>query len=296
MAEDNFEEQFLEALQTDEPKEPPKEPEVKEEPPKEEPPKEEEKAPEGDDEKKVEEPPKEPEAPVEPPEEPKPITKDDLRSIITELRSEERSSGKELEDTTKEVLEAYYPKGLSNVLVDEASGKELRTPQDVVDASGGSMTTEEAAQWLMNEQFKLDKQIDEIKQNAKQIAETTVKFKQDSNIVLEKYAPLFKQYPAVQEKVFNQYIKLVQKDEEKGVILSAPDMQEFYDLVLEPYRMAYEYSQKTPATNPTPEQKPEPPKPTADDRMDESGDGGISDVDDPNDFVQQVTKELKLGA
>jgi hypothetical protein len=303
VAEDNFEDQFAEALQVVD--SPDKKPE--ETPP-------EEKAPEPKEEIKKEEAPEEKKDPAEilaevlPKEEPKeeekaeepkapePITKDDIRSIISDLRTEERSSGRELEETTTEVLEKYYPKGLSNTLVDEASGKELKTPQDVVDASGGSMSTEEATQWLMNEQFKLDRQIDEIKQSAKQIAETTVKFKQDGNAVLERYSELFKAYPQVQEKVFNQYIKLVQRDDEKGVILSAPDMQEFYDTMLEPYRMAFEFATKQPAIQPTQEPaKPEPPKPSVEDRMDESGDGGVSEVDDPNDFAQQVRKELKTG-
>jgi hypothetical protein len=50
------------------------------------------------------------------------------------------ATGRALEDTTNEVMDAYYPDGLSNTLVDQASGKELKTPQDVVDASGGNMS------------------------------------------------------------------------------------------------------------------------------------------------------------
>jgi len=63
-------------------------------------------------------------------------------------------------------------------------------------------------------------------------------------------------------------------------------MLEFYDTMLEPYRMAYEHSQKQSATAPTSPQTP-PAQPGADDRLDEGGDGGISPVDDPNDFAQQ---------
>jgi hypothetical protein len=58
-----------------------------------------------------------------------------------------------------------------------------------------------------------------------------------------------------------------------------------------------------PATNPvppapgTPGAPATPPAPTpgVDDRLDEGGDGGASPVDDPNDFAQQVTKELTRG-
>lgn len=249
--------------------------------------------------------PKAPGTPEQPPA-PQPLTRDDVTEIIQNIRNDERVSSTELSTATQEVLDAYYPEGLSNVLVDQGTGKELRTPQDVIDASGGNMSMEEATQWLMNEQFKLDKNIEKIKDDAKAVAETTVKFKRDSVAVLQRYEPLFKAYPQIQQKVWDQYKKLIRADEKAGVILSAPDMQEFYDTVLEPYRMAYEYAQKNPATNPTPPQTPAPgtpgapatpppAQPGAADRMDEGGDGGTSPVDDPNDFAQQVNKELAKG-
>ena len=241
------------------------------------------------------EPAKAPETPPAPVETPQPLTKDDVTAIITNLRNDERNSSKELDTTVKEVLDAYYPDGLSNVLVDEASGKELRTPQDVVAASGGQMSTEEAAQWLLNEQYKLDQSVAKIKDDARNIAETTVNFKRDSIAVIEKYEPLFKAYPHLQKKVYDKLMKQVKVDEKNGVILSAPDVIEHYDDYLEPYQQAFEYGTKQPATNPTAPVTPPAPTPTAEDRMDISGDGGQAPVDDPNDFAQQVTKELAKG-
>lgn len=238
-------------------------------------------------------PPKAPETPPAP-EEPKPLSKEDVTAIIRDIRTEERTTGQALEDTTKEVLEAYYPDGLSNVLIDQTTGKELKTPQDVVDVTNGEMTIEQAASWLMNEQFKLDKSLDKIRTDAKSIAETTLKFKQDSVDVLTRYEPIFKAYPQVQEKIWKQFSKLVKADQEKGVVLSAPDMREFYDTVLEPYVLAYEHQTKQSATNPTgsPATPPAPATPGADDRLDEGGDGGTTAPNDPNDFAQQVSKEL----
>jgi hypothetical protein len=51
-------------------------------------------------------------------------------------------------------------------------------------------------------------------------------------------------------------------------------------------------STKQPATNPVPPAgtPPPAPKPGADDRLDEGGDGGSTAPDDPNDFAQQVIK------
>jgi len=252
------------------------------------------------DEKKPEtpvEPPKAPETPpvTETPEVAQPLTKSDVESVVSNLLNTERNSSKELEATSKEVLDAYYPDGLSNVLVDEKSGKELRTPQDVVEASGGNMSTDQAAQWLINEQYKLDVQLNKIKDDAKAIAETTLNFKRDAVTAVQKYEPLFKAYPVLQQKVYDKLMKQVKVDKDKGVILSAPDVMEFYSDWLEPYQQAYEFGKGQSATNPTPPTTPEPPKPSAEDRMDEGGDGTPSAPNDPNDFAQQVSKELAKG-
>jgi len=113
--------------------------------------------------------------------------------------------------------------------------------------------------------------------------------------VIEKYEPLFKAYPEIQNKVFEKLMKQVKVDKDKNVILSSPDVMEHYDDYLEPYRLAFEYGKNQPATNPVTPPVVEPPKPTAEDRMDISGDGGITPTDDPTDFAQQVTKELARG-
>jgi len=234
-----------------------------------------------------------PEAP-ESPEEPKPLTKDDVQEVVSNLLNNERSSSKELDNTTRDVLDAYYPDGLSNTLVDENSGKELRVPADVVEASGGRMSTEEATKWLMNEQYKLDNQVAKIKNDAKKIAETTLNFKRDAVTAVAKYEPLFKAYPHLQNKVYEKLMKQVKVDKDKNVILSSPDVAEYYDDYLEPYQQAYELGAQKAATNPPAPEAPEPPKPSLDDRLDEGGDGGTTTPDDPNDFAQQVKKELAI--
>lgn len=283
-----------------EPPKPAEEPKKDDATPPAEPPKPEEATPPADPAKKPEEgaePPKAPETPPAPEEQAKPLTEEGILKIINDAKNEDRTSAQALENQTKEVLEAYYPEGLSNTLVDEATGKELKTPQDVVDVTNGQMDIEKATQWLMNEQFKLDREVDKIKSDAAQVAETTLKFKKDSIDVLQRYEPLFKAYPHLQQKVWDSYKPLVKADEQKQVILSAPDMRQYYDTMLEPYRMAVELGQQQPATAPTdPAPPPAPaPAPGAEDRLDETGDGGPAPVNDPNDFAQQVTKELNKG-
>lgn len=317
--DDGFDKAFQEGVEVEEPTTPPvdppkddpvqegggkddpepTDPKKPEEPTLEEPKKTEEETPPASDEGKppaTPKPPEDPEAPPTPPaEEPKPLTRDDVTSILTDIRSEERNSGKEVETATEEVMKAYYPDGVSNVLIDKTSGKELKSPQDVVDVTNGQMGMEEAAQWLMNEQFKLDQDVKSIKDDARRIAENTISFKRDSINALKKYEPLFKWQPSLQKKVFDRLMSQVKADDKKGVILSAPDVMDHYDFYLEPYQQAYEYSQNKPATNPVPSDQPPAPKPSAEDRMDDGGDAGATPPNDPNDFAQQVKKELAKG-
>ena len=260
---------------------------------------EESETPPADSSKPAEEDPAKPQDTATPPEEdnqPKPLTEEGVLRLLNQARTQEQDNVKELQSTYRDVLSAYYPEGLSEVLVDQNTGKELRTPQDVVDATDGALTMEQATQWLMNEEYKLKQNIEGIKRQASEIAETTVNFKRDAIAAVQKYEPLFRAYPQLQEKVFNLMMQQVQADTEKGVIIKAPDVMDLYDTYLEPYQQAFEFSTSQPATNPTAPTTPPPaPKPTQDDRLDESagGDGGVTPVDDPTNFAQQVTKELE---
>lgn len=229
-----------------------------------------------------------------------PLTKNDIESVVSNLLSTERDSAKQLESVTNDVIEAYYPDGLTNILVDESTGKKLLSPADVVEASGGTMTIEEANQWMLNEQFKLNSQVANIKEQARKIAETTISFKRDAVAAVQKYEPLFKARPELQEKVYKRLMEQVEIDSKKGVILKAPDVMDHYDFYLEPYQQEFERSNGTPATNPVPPQTPPPAAPPAkpgiNDRLDETGDGGhTNEIDDPNDFAQQTRKELARG-
>lgn len=259
---------------------------------------EEQDTPPADPAKPSEEDPAKPQDPATPPEEdnqPKPLTEEGVLRLLREAQTQEQDTAKELRSTYNDVLSAYYPEGLSDVLIDQNTGKELRTPQDVVDATDGALTMEQATQWLMNEEYKLKQNIEGIKRQAADIAETTVNFKRDAVAAVQKYEPLFSQYPQLQEKVFNLMMQQVQADTEKGVIIKAPDVIDLYDTYLEPYQRAYEFSTQQSAANPpAPATPPPAPKPTQDDRLDEGagGNGGVTPVDDPTDFAQQVTKEL----
>lgn len=239
-----------------------------------------------------------PPAPVE--EQPaKPLTAEEVRSIVTNIRDEERNSGKELRALEDEVISKYYPEGLSNVLIDEKSGMELRTPQDVVDASGGEMSMEDAAKWLMNEQYKLDKTVSDIRESARELAQTNRNFKDGATRVIERYQYIFDRYPALQGKVYKNYMKAVKMDSEKDLILSAPDIEEYYADFMEPYVMALGAkpaaqapAQSSPAQAATaPATIPES-KQTPEDRMDISGDVGGGDGSDgnPNDPESSLNK------
>jgi len=225
---------------------------------------------------------------------PKPLTVDDIRTAISDMRNDERASAKELDALTDEVLKQYYPDGLSNVLVDSATGKELRSPQDVVDAAGGTMSIEEAQQWLLNEQYKLDTNIAKIKDDARNLAETNANFSKGIERVINKYKDVFAKFPEQQQKIYKQYMKQVQIDDQKNLVLSAPDVEDFYDFVMEPYVLAYGNIQAQQSVTPPAEDKPKIPesKPSIKDRLDESGDGGSTGREaDPNNADESL-KEL----
>ena len=225
---------------------------------------------------------------------PKPLTIDDVRTAISDMRNDERTSAKELDTLTDEVLKQYYPDGLSNVLVDSATGKELRSPQDVVDVSGGTMSVEEAQQWLLNEQYKLDTNIAKIKDDARNLAETNANFGRGIDRVINKYKAVFEKFPEQQQKIYKQYMKQVTIDDQKNLVLSAPDVEDFYDFAMEPYVLAYANMQAQQTTIPPAEDKPKIPesKPSIKDRLDESGDGGSTGREaDPNNADESL-KEL----
>lgn len=236
---------------------------------------------------------------------PTPLTKEDILSAINDARSEERNSAKEIEEATNDILKQYYPDGLSNVLVDGETGKKLQTPQDVVDASGGEMSIEEATKWLMNEQYKLDQNIARIKDDARNLAETNANFRSGVNRVLEKYKDVFEKFPQQQEKIYKAYMKQVKLDNEKDLVLAAPDVEEFYDLFMEPYVLAYgnmkaqEQAQgqasgvsQAPASPQADSPQIPDAKPSINDRLDESGDVGVGGNDDadPNDPDSSLNK------
>lgn len=234
---------------------------------------------------------------------PAPLTKEDIQAAFREARETERNSTRELDELTDDVLKKYYPDGLSNVLIDEKSGKELRTPQDVVDASGGEMSYEDAWRWLNNEQQKLDQQVNQIKDQARNLAETNANFSTGIDRVLTKYKPVFDAFEkqGIQQKVYKAFMKQVKMDEGKELVLSAPDVEEFYDLVMEPYLLAYGNMQtakagqnQAPAQSPTPQEPAKVPdsKPSINDRLDESGDVGVgaNDDADPNDADSSLNK------
>ena len=192
-----------------------------------------------------------------------PLTKDDIREVVTETRQAERASEVELKEATNDVIEHYYPDGLSDDIIDEATGKPLRSAQDVIDASGGELSTEQATQWLMNERAKHDKAVADIRADASRIAETTLKVRTDGETVLKRYAPLFERYPHLQKETWDDYFDLVEMTKDNKFVLKAPDMQKYYRKVLEPYRLAFEHETQQSATAETPDEKPaEPAKPT----------------------------------
>lgn len=226
------------------------------------------------------------------------ITKEDLRSFLSDIRSEEQAATKQYDVVYSDIESRYYPNGISRVMVDAETGKPLRTAQDVMDlANNPDLTIEQAEQWRIQKQSEWDAQVRDIESGIRKIAEQTISLERGTRAVMERYESLFKTYPALETKVMGMYQKYLKSDKNTNTILEAPDIEEFFDFHLEPYRLAFEAGGQaagSPAPSPAAPQAPEPPKPSRNDRMDEFGDGGGESADDadPDDFEAQLKKEF----
>lgn len=236
------------------------------------------------------------EPPVE--EEPTPpavLTRDDFKSLLNELRTEERASTKQLDAVKSDIESRYYPNGISRVMVDEKTGLAIRTAQDVLDlADNPDLTIEQAESWRLAKQSEWDANVREIEDKIRNIAEQTVALETGTINVMNRYEELFKAAPQLERKLMAQYFKTVSVDKNTNTILSAPvDIEEFFDIALEPYQTAFEAQKQATTTQQQTTTTPPIQKPSKDDRLDEFGDGaGGSDDDDPDDFEAQLKKEF----
>ena len=237
------------------------EPEAEEEAPEETPEETPEEAPEAEEEVK-----EEPEAPEVPEEKPS-LSSEDIKKALREVEAEKASYTDEVKSTTKEVLESFYPEGIDRQLRDK-DGDPIKSIEDVMERidprTGENFTEERAASWLLEEQQKLNKQVEELEASAERVAEVNINLKKDAERVVEKYADVLKNNPKVAEKARALYENTLRKDPKTGITLEAPlDLIEFYDTFLEPYILAAE---NTPAPEPVVE--PEKPKANPNDRAD----------------------------
>lgn len=209
------------------------------------------------------EPDAEPEKPAEdtPIEEKPALNRDDIKAALKEVEQEKTSYADEIQTTTKDVLDTFYPQGIDRQLRDK-DGDPIKSIEDVMDRvnprTGENFTEEEAGRWLLQEQQALNKQIEELETSAQRVAEVNVNLKNDANRVVDKYGDILTKYPSLADKAKALYERTLRRDAKTGVTLEAPiDLLDFYDTFLEPYVTGVVQSPPPP---PPAEEPPKPPK------------------------------------
>jgi hypothetical protein len=223
-----------------------------------------------------------------PVEEPK-LTREDIKAALQEVEQEKTSYVDDIKQTSKDVLDSFYPQGIDRQLRDK-DGDPIKSIEDVmerVDPRTGENFTEEAAgRWLLSEQQKLNQQIQELEASAERVAEVNVNLKRDAHRVVEKYSDILAAKPELATKIKALYEQSLRKDAKTGITLEAPiPLLEFYDTYLEPY-VTGAVQQPTP-----PPVEPEKPKANPADRADLPTTNGSDNLSKEDREWAEIAKE-----
>jgi len=186
----------------------------------------------------------EPETPKEP-ETPQFATKQDIKDAMAEYNQAQTAKIDHVNNLRDEIIQKYYPDGIDQTLR-TSDGTEIKTAQDIVDMgltkpNGEEYTYEEAAQWIMDQRQSISRNLDEIRDNATQVAETNQSLLDGMDRVRAEYGDLLATIPEINAQVTNAYLKTLTIDQERGVVTSAPvDMVDFYRMALAPYKQLSE--------------------------------------------------------
>jgi len=167
-------------------------------------------------------------------------TKDDIKEALREMEQEKELSAENRNELRSEVIKEMFPDGIDKKLYDSA-GDEIKGIDDVTKLinpkTGDYFTDEEAAQWLMDSNKKLNDDVAQLEAYADEIVDTNISLKDGADRVAELYGDVLEQFPEVADKLLDAYSRTLQKDEKTGIITKAPvDVVEFYAMALAPYK------------------------------------------------------------
>ena len=180
------------------------------------------------------------EAPADDEPEEKPATREEIKAALRELDQEKQTASDTRSQLKNEVLETLYPEGIDRQLRD-ADGDPITGIEDLTKLinpkTNDYFTDEEAAQWLLGAQQKLNQDIEQMENYAYEVADTNLTLKEGTDYIQEKMGDVLAAFPEVADQLLEAYTATLVKDPKTGVIIKAPvDVVKFYSVALKPYQ------------------------------------------------------------
>lgn len=171
-----------------------------------------------------------------------PLSKDSIKEALRELNAEDKARTSELGTLKNEVIEALYPEGLDRQLRD-SDGDPITGIEDLTKlvnpATNEYFTDEEAGQWLLSNQQKLNRDIENIEKYAAEVADTHIALRDGTERVKEVYGEFLEKNPDIADELMSAYDATLVKDEKSKLIIKAPvDVVTFYSVALKGHMAA----------------------------------------------------------
>jgi len=169
-------------------------------------------------------------------------TKEAIKEALQEIDNAKQAKTDTIQAFKKEVTETLYPEGIDRQLRD-SDGDPITGIDDLTKLinprTGELFTDEEAGSWLLSAQQKLNKDIEQVENFIEQVAEVNANVKTGAERVAEKYGDILRADDKLRVRLIQAYDKTLVKDPKTGVTINNPiDVEEFFDMALEPRMVA----------------------------------------------------------
>lgn len=181
-------------------------------------------------------------------------TKKAVKEALQEIETDRSSRMAEIDSIKQAAMEKLYPNGIDRQLRD-SDGDPITGIDDLTKlvnpATNDYFTEEEAGRWLLENQQRLNKEVEQAERYVEQVAEVNQNLNEGARRVHDKY-PEQMADEKIRTRLLDAYNKTLVKDPETGVIVKTPiDIEEFFDIALENRAVA-------PPPEPAPKPKPAP--------------------------------------
>lgn len=161
------------------------------------------------------------------------LSVEDIKKVLDERDAQVKFDADHYKELTATVTTDLYPNGFDIALKDE-QGHVIANVEDYKQYIDPTATTEEAERIIMNEQSRLNKEVQQARDFIAEKAELTQNMENSAIKVFDKYKDYFVKNPDMLEKIRMNYRKTLKLM--NNTIVEAPlDLEEFYDFSMKPY-------------------------------------------------------------